>query len=317
LPPTAKSTYMRSNLNGKDINVCISFDKSYITPFYVLLTSIFVNNKQNSLTIHVIATGLTQDEIEGIVSYVNHNGNKIIFYNIEEDFAKDLKINKAWSRAIYYRLLFPALLPIEIDKFIYIDTDTVVVGDLAEFDKVDIGKCVLGAVCDAGGKSQVRPELGIFNENSYFNSGVLLINKRAWIEQDITNKTIGYLFDNSESIIFPDQDALNAVLINNWKEIGSRFNLVTAAIPDHIKKSKFKNYLEDKIVIHYTTHLKPWSIFCENRFRYLFYFYLNISPKSKEPKYHDYHLRFTHPKGYIKARLKEWHLNYIGPIRKL
>lgn len=307
---------MPSRLKSEHINICISFDTSYITPFYALLTSIFVNNKQNSLRIYVIATGLNQDEVEGIVSYVNRNDSKITFCDVEKDFAKDFKVNKAWSKAIYYRLLFPALLPNDVDKFIYIDTDTIIVGDLAELTKIDIGKCVLGAVCDGGGKSQARPELGIIDENNYFNSGVLYIDRKAWIEQDITNKTIKYLANNHDLMVFPDQDALNAVLIGNWHEMGAKFNLVTSAIPDNIKKVQFKKYLEDKIIIHYTTHLKPWSIFCENRLRYLFYFYLNISPKSKEPRYHDYHSRFKHPKNYIKARLKEWHLNYLGPMRK-
>jgi lipopolysaccharide biosynthesis glycosyltransferase len=305
---------MDSNLKPDCVDVCIAFDKSYIVPFYVLLTSIFINNKRNSINIHVIATGLSQDEVSEINSYVILNKSKITFYNIRENFADDLKISGSWSKAVYYRLLFPALLPEHIENYIYIDTDTLVIGDLAEFNKININSCVLGAVCDGGGVAQARPELGIFKEDSYFNSGVLYINRKIWIEQDITAKTISFLNANPEAIKFVDQDALNAVLIKNWKPLNLKFNLVTAAIPDNIKKSEFKAYLEDKIIIHYTTHLKPWSIFCENRLRFLFFFYLSLSPKFKSQRYNDAHLVLRHPKIYAKARLKEWRLNYIGAI---
>ena len=292
----------------KLIHLALAFDKGYITPFYVLLTSIFHNNKANKLAIHTIATGIDQQEKERLISYVNQNKGDIYFYEINEDLTSNLIIpaNSHFTVATYYRLFFPTLVPKEITKLIYIDVDTVVIGDLAELYNTIIDSVPIAAVEEPG--NLIRPDLGLNESNKYFNAGVLLINVILWKDQDITKKAITFLSKYPERIKFADQDALNAVLIDNWFELNKKYNLTYSdVLPGNLPtKYKFSSFLKDIVIIHYSTNHKPWLGLGANRFRYIYHTYLRMSPHVNQKKYIDFKLKSDYLFRFIKIRLIEF-----------
>lgn len=73
-----------------------------------------------------------------------------------------------------------------------------------------------------------------------------------------------------------DQDGLNAVLKDNLFKIGSKYNVTTFDVTNELFK---KSILRNTVIVPFTTGNKQWIYLCENRFRSLYYFYLNLSPQ--------------------------------------
>ena len=48
--------------NPTPVHIAIAFDEDYIAPVYVLLTSIFINNRECRFKIHAIATNVLKAE---------------------------------------------------------------------------------------------------------------------------------------------------------------------------------------------------------------------------------------------------------------
>lgn len=267
------------------VHLAIAFDQNYLEPFYALITSVFQNNPNNHIVVHAIATGVPSNFRRDIEAYVSKHGSAICFYEVDEAYVAQFVLTSKWTPAVYYRLFFPLLVPDSVERLLYIDTDTLVVGNLREFDKIDLGHYPVAAAYDNWVKNS--PELGITEEGMYFNSGVLLMNVPEWKKQRVSERAIEFLLQHPEKIKFVDQDALNAILIGNWLRIDNRFNLLYSLIPEDLPQRDFDQFLADKIILHFTL-TRPWTMLCQNRFRYLYRRYLLASPFKPQKRYTDF-----------------------------
>lgn len=295
----------------RHIHLGITFDQNYLTLFYVLLTSVFANNKKNKITIHAIATGVDAEEREKIKIFIQAHGGDIFFYDFDGAQASQLTLTqgKHLTAATYYRLYLPALVPGHIQKLLYLDTDIVVIGDLWDLYNTDLKGLPAAAVNYPD--SQPRPELNLHTPGNYFNAGVMLINQSVWKEGAISQKTIQFAQQNPEKCRLNDQDALNAVLVNNYYKLELKYNVTLSDIPDDLGKSKYKTFLSDKVIIHYTRggH-KPWKMLGKNKFRHLYHYYLKQSPRKEERKYSDFKFSPTKLMFFLKIRTEERMMDY-------
>ncbi len=158
-----------------------------------------------------------------------------------------------FTLTIYFRLFIPAMFP-EYDKAIYIDSDVVLEGDLAELFDTDIGDNFLGACAD---RSVVNvPPLASYMENAvgvnryeYINSGVLLMNLKALREAKLEAHFLNLLNTYHFDCIAPDQDYLNAMCNGKIYYLDECWD----AMPDDSRPP-----LENPKLIHYNLFSKPW-----------------------------------------------------------
>lgn len=117
-------------------------------------------------------------------------------------------------------------------------------------------------------------KLGIPANNKYFNSGVMVINLEKWRSENVSATVIEYLNKNQEFILFWDQEGLNAVLSNKWREIESKWNhLVT-------QEDLCDDLLNSVYIIHFASHTKPWHSSYKLPAKDLFFQYLDMTPWS-------------------------------------
>lgn len=301
------------NMNLRDcaIHLAVAFDQNFITPFYVLLTSIFSSHKETSIHFHVIAAGISEEEKQNISMFIQKHNASLTFYQAPENMLPpNLPQTKAYPISIYYRLLFPFLVPPSVHRLLYLDTDIVVIKGLDTLYQTDIGDLPVGAVIESFVGS--RPELGIFESGRYFNSGVLLINVPEWKAQKISEKTLHFLTHQSHKIIWMDQDALNAVLINNYFPLDYKYNITSEYIPKWITSRQLEHFVEDKVIIHYTSGgiKKPWSGLSRNRLRHYYHAYLKKSPHAYLKKYTDFTFSFDYLTEFTKIRMLEFMLDH-------
>lgn len=176
-----------------------------------------------------------------------------------------------FTLTIYFRLFIATMFP-QYDKGVYIDSDVVLTGDVAELYGIDIGDNLIGACAD---KSVVEvPELANYMENAvgvdrheYINSGVLLMNLKKLREVRFDEHFLNLLNTYHFDCIAPDQDYLNAICNGKIHYLDEQWD----AMPNDGQPP-----LERAKLIHYNLFAKPW---CYDNIQYgdLFWHYAEDS----------------------------------------
>ena len=189
------------------------------------------------------------------------------------------------SATAYARLLIPDLLG--DDKLtLYLDSDTLVLGDVTKLARALDPHLPLAAVQDpyvclvsSEYGVQAWQDLGLPADAPYFNSGVLLLNPAVWREMGIAARTLDYLRQYEERCLFIEQEALNAVLCNQWEVLHPSWNIFAARTETRVPipaSAAYKAGRRSPDIVHFVGQRKPWlSLATDRPFHAEFYRYLN------------------------------------------
>ena len=145
--------------------------------------------------------------------------------------------------------LFADMIPEIPYKVIYLDTDTVVNGDLKELFKIDISNYELAAVKDL--YNWLNPNR--WKVKKYFNSGVLLLNMKEIRKTKLFKKSRELVAN--KKMISPDQDALN-FLIKKKLMLPEKFN----AKDKYYKEIIVHHFCNVRRKHHFFFRVKPWMV---------------------------------------------------------
>ena len=158
-----------------------------------------------------------------------------------------------YTKTTYYRLFISEMYP-RIKKAIYLDSDTVVTGDISEMYKIDladyyVGACVEKVMVETPVfRNYVEKAIGI-EANNFFNAGVMLINCNKFRKEYVLDRFID-LLNVYKFVVTQDEDYLNVICHGKVKFIDQRWNVQTYGEPYYKAK--------DAKVIHYIMQNKPW-----------------------------------------------------------
>ena len=165
------------------------------------------------------------------------------------------------SFATYYRLLVPQAL--EVERFLYVDADTLCDVDVAPLRAFDLGDAPLAWVPEAplsgAVDRHVAGQLGNRHDEFYFNAGVMLVNVPAWRSQRVTEDAMRYLAGNPAR--FWDQSALNFILHRRARSLDSRYNCIANLRP-HWSVLR-RPYGRIGRLVHFLDYPKPWDFLGE------------------------------------------------------
>lgn len=128
----------------------------------------------------------------------------------------------------------------------------------------------------------------------YFNAGVLIFDCDKWRQEGITEKLFQIQRQYKDKLKYVEQDLLNKYFDNNYKVIGTEFNLMNSNIATLIEcPEKFKGLPYQKwncIVRHFEGPMKPWlyneRVYPDYRCKTLnfdeFWFYAAMTPFLKD-----------------------------------
>lgn len=175
----------------------------------------------------------------------------------------------------YFRLLMPFVLP-DCLRAIYLDADTLVLGDLLPLWETDLAGNTVAAVrdyiprmCEAVANWE---ELQLNPDAPYFNSGVLLIDLVAWRAAEVSQRVLIICEKHSDQLLaqqkWPqyDQYGLNVTLTGRWKELERVWNYGTDLPPS------------DARIVHYIGNGKVGLPTCHPHFGRLFFSMLSHTP---------------------------------------
>ncbi len=169
-------------------------------------------------------------------------------------------------------LLLTDLLPTDLPRVLFLDADLLVLDDVADLSSLGLEPRVLAAVPDTAIPCCRSPRgvkdhlgLGIPDEAVYFNAGVLLIDLDAWRKRDVTRRALDYLRRTADRVDFQHQEALNAVLWDDWLPLPARWNLLAGVAGRSLERPPSEAW-RDPGIVHFAGRLKPWRMPIGGRF---------------------------------------------------
>ena len=257
-------------IKNKTIPIALATDERYLAPTLVAVRSIALtsNNIFNYKIFVFSEKKLNYFAKKGLLSTVKkHRNIQIEFLPVGEKLGS-LKISldgpvKGVTTTTYLRFFLPDLLP-NIKKIIYLDADTVVLGDIAELFNIELGECFVGGVRDIIGQENKKErcsELNIPDIDHYINAGVLLMDLDKFRRKNLSNKMLCAAQNKSYS--YNDQDIINSICYGSILCIAYKFNVIVDYLnnPSTISEKLNIDYLKETVkptIMHYAGRTKPW-----------------------------------------------------------
>jgi lipopolysaccharide biosynthesis glycosyltransferase len=263
------------------MNIALCLDDNYFEPTYLLVNSIIQNNK-TPITFFLVFESLSEANLRHFIELQNDFISfKLI--KIDKNLLSHCPIREGdhVSLATYYRLLLPKLLPQNIDKILYLDGDMLCFDNLTELYETDITNFAVAACPDSQCLNEKRKApLGLKNDTLYFGAGMLLINLSYWRENKIDEKSLEYIKNNAEKLLWHDQDTLNVILEGKVKYVDFKYNFYETFFKIKEKSTMTDDLWEqvqiaksDICLCHYTQAEKPWFFECEHPLKDIYRFY--------------------------------------------
>lgn len=258
------------------IPIVLSSDENYVPYMYVTILSLLKNkNVDTEYDIYcLVNSSIKKQTKEKIFKLQEKYQTDIKFIDMGEFFSDNVVQISHITIPTYYRLKMPELLQ-NYEKAIYLDTDVIVLKDLAEYYNTDISNYYIAGVKGADfiiNKEENKnyyENIGLRSIEHYINAGVTLWNLEK-IRKD--NKVIELYDLAKKNFRVMDQDVINVAFQDGIKVLELKYNLMTKYFditnPDGQKYSQYveiygensiKEALKDPVIIHYADKIKPWD----------------------------------------------------------
>lgn len=238
----------------KVIPIFYASDENYLMYLSISLYSLKENrNKKYNYNIHILNNGISEHEKSNILKMSEENFY-ISFIDVNEKLREvnnDLQIRDYYTGTTYYRIFISNLFK-EYEKAIYLDSDTIILGDISKLYDIDLENNFVGAVTDAVVSAHpifqnyCKEVLGISPEK-YFNAGVLLMNLKKIRKESFYENFLSILKEY-KFIVAQDQDYLNVLCKEKVKYMSYSWN----TMPIGGESESLPN------LIHFNLTLKPW-----------------------------------------------------------
>ena len=248
--------------SGGSLHVALTFDDLFWAPAYATMRSVCLTTRRRAdIVFHLYHWKLDPEHRQDLDNIATEFGAKIHHTALEANAAVTevldrLPGTRRFPPVVYARLLLDLLLPADVERVLYLDSDLYVRAPIEQLLEIDLGGNSLAAAPEPGrhhlvGGDDMRTRKSPFDiADPYFNSGVLVIDRRAWGRADLP----GYLETLSRSgeiaRLYHDQDVLNLRFRGGWLALDPRWNVTK---PHPALRAL------DPYIIHYTTGMKPWN----------------------------------------------------------
>ncbi len=254
LPMVKEKLAVKRVVKRETVPVFFATDNNYL-PFLDVAVSSLVKNRSRKYdyALYILHSGIDGEKAEKLMRHAK-GGVSIRFINVESHvnkLADCFNLRDYYTPAIYYRLFIVELFP-QYKKAVYLDCDTVVLGDVSELYRENLGRNLIGAVADGVVqgvpvfKKYTKEALGVDGEK-YFNSGVIVMNldgMRKMKFYDAFCDTLRcYRFR-----VAPDQDCLNVLCKGRVHYFSEAWN----------RMPQGGESFGDAKLIHYNLAQKPW-----------------------------------------------------------
>lgn len=208
---------------NRELVVVMASDNNYSFLLGNALYSLFdTNHSFKEIVVYIIDDKISIENKDKLKQLGIEYGRRLIFLSVPQ-MPSGIVIKGTLNLSTYYRLAVGSLLPVTINKVLYLDCDILVRGSLAELWNTEINEYVLAGVQDTIGQNS-RRFIELKKEDIYVNAGVLLINLARWREMCLEKSCLKYLMSKNYKVEFNDQGIINHCCNGKIKLISPKYN---------------------------------------------------------------------------------------------
>lgn len=274
------------SLNGPEhVNIAMTSDEAYLPHAAAMIHSLAEHSDPSRIyNLFYLYSGIQSHNLELLNTVTARFSNIVLnVIDVGNVFEKAYRSKtRAPSNATYNRFLLFQMFP-TLERMLYIDTDMIVLGDVAEIYDWDMEDAQIAAVPDfimtrslttqvttRDSKAQDlytyhRETLGLSDEqiNNYFNAGLLLFNFSAMDMKKVGTELMDLAY--STEFLFRDQDILNSYFKNRYLRLPGRYNVFNSKVSNYtnVPLSNWKEAQESKkdpFIVHFASgEFKPWK----------------------------------------------------------
>ncbi|GAB3078900.1 glycosyltransferase family 8 protein [Micromonospora schwarzwaldensis] len=229
-------------------------DDNYALPAAVSGRSLLANLPDTVRpTMYVLDLGISPRSRDLIAASWS-SAASVEFLPLDEALLRDLPStrceNREFAPTVFAYLLVPGMLSGRHRRMLYLDADTLVVGDARPLADLPLGEHAFGAVhdWDFGAEAQV---FGQQHAGRQLNAGVLAIDVERWEALDATRRVFDFARGRTD-LMLPDQDSLNVALGGHWQELSYEWNFQVARTVVREHRGPLPR------ILHYGGARKPW-----------------------------------------------------------
>lgn len=256
-------------MNKKTVNVVFASDNNYVKYTAVTLASLLKNmDPGRPLSVFILSDEhISIERMEKINKLQRIHGFSLVNYVVDAgDFAR-VRTTPGISVATYYRLVMHDILPKEVKRVVYLDSDLIVRRCIGELFDIDLDGYVFAGVEDSRSKDY-KNKFGT-PDTPHINAGVTLIDLGAVRSMSFAERVEQYINRNKYTITLGDQQILNGAFANEikyipveWNVHGSMFDRgwcrKTAGLVNDYSAEALIKAASDPAITHYTYKRKPW-----------------------------------------------------------
>lgn len=256
------------------MNVVYIATDSYFSLLGISVNSIIMNQKNGEETkFFICSPDLREEHKIQIKNFVVMFNAEVYFIDIS-DYLEHFKgeINTSGFHPIVLaRLFLESYLPDTIDKVLYLDCDVIANGNIWKLEKEKLEGKAFAAVPELCMPQKQKGKIGLKNEDTYFNCGVMLINLKYWREKKISEQFLRYFVEKNGKLLYNDQDILNHCCKGRIQELSFTYNYNPAVyyFPRYFIRNyqpqyycenakKYKSIRKNPVLIHFMGEERPW-----------------------------------------------------------
>ncbi|AEG53126.1 glycosyltransferase [Sinorhizobium meliloti] len=210
---------------------------------------------------------------------------------VDASLFRNIKTSDGISIATYYRLLMHKLLPADVHKVIYLDSDLIIRKSIDELFNIPFEGHLFAGVEDTISKTY-NVRFGLAETDRHVNAGVLLVNVDMMRAIGFSELVERYLESNRYRLVLGDQQIITELFTGSIKYIPVQWNVHGSMFASGwigkfvgtrnlMDASEAAKAIKDPGIIHYTLKRKPW-ISLEHPKSEEWFKYLALTPYKKE-----------------------------------
>jgi len=281
-----------SRLEPSTVTVALAADDNYARPLAAALRSIVANlDASRMLTCCILDMGITAENRQALMTILAGPKVDVLWNESLNDRVQ--RLPNTWpaiTRATYARLFLPEVLPEDVPRVLYLDSDVIARRCVGELFASDMDAYAALAVPDTQSPFVSSPagvpfwfDRGRAAGEPNFNAGVMLIDLEQWRETDVAAAALAYLTDGRHHFA-QDQEALNSVLSGRIGSIDPRWNQQAELFQKEYEaivpydRELIREVQRDPWIIHFSNSPKPWTYGQTHPFLDEWFSYLDQTP---------------------------------------
>jgi lipopolysaccharide biosynthesis glycosyltransferase len=252
------------------MNIVCTTDGNYLRHCVAMLESLWEHNPEADMHVYLIYDNVDSHKLSLAAGYLHSFLPGLSLMQASAKPLTGFPVSGHGSVAAYFRLLLPAMLPMSVERFVFIDADTIVVDSISPLWELPLEGRALAAV----GEHRLSCQDHGYEFGGYFNSGIMVVDLNKWRQSDLLERGRRFASENPGRLRHWDQDVLNHVFEADWLPLPDRWNACPHlfglcrdydAIGYKFNAAEKEAY-SNPAIIHFAGPgpIKPWNAQCQH-----------------------------------------------------